>query len=64
LGVVFVSGYMPDVGRLTEIPGAIFLPKPFTPSDLLRAVSRAIPRKPFDVELRSSHHSPVSATTT
>ena len=27
-----------------EIPGAVFLPKPFTPSDLLRAVSRVIPR--------------------
>jgi two-component system, cell cycle sensor histidine kinase and response regulator CckA len=44
LGVVFVSGYVPDTGRLNEVPGAIFLPKPFTPSDLVRAVSRVVPR--------------------
>jgi two-component system cell cycle sensor histidine kinase/response regulator CckA len=39
LGVVFVSGYVPDTGRLSQIPNAVFLPKPFTPSDLLHAVS-------------------------
>ena len=42
LGVVFVSGYVPDTGRLSDIPGAIFLPKPFTPSDLVRAVGRVL----------------------
>jgi len=47
LGVVFVSGYVPDAARLDGIPGAVFLPKPFTPSDLLRAVSRALPRVPL-----------------
>jgi two-component system cell cycle sensor histidine kinase/response regulator CckA len=44
VGVVFVSGYVPDAGRLDDIPGAIFLPKPFTPGDLLRAAGRAIRR--------------------
>jgi two-component system cell cycle sensor histidine kinase/response regulator CckA len=42
LGVVFVSGYVPDTGRLSDIPGAVFLPKPFTPSDLIRAVGRVL----------------------
>jgi len=51
LGVVFVSGYVPDTGRLTEIPGAIFLPKPFTPSDLLRAVGRVVPRPSRDSDV-------------
>jgi two-component system cell cycle sensor histidine kinase/response regulator CckA len=46
LGVVFVSGYVPDLAPLEDIRGADFLPKPFTPSDLLRAVSRAVPRAP------------------
>jgi CheY-like chemotaxis protein len=44
VGVVFVSGYVPDGGRLEEVPGAIFLPKPFTPVELLRAAGRAMPR--------------------
>jgi two-component system cell cycle sensor histidine kinase/response regulator CckA len=48
LGVVFVSGYVPDAARLDEVPGAVFLPKPFTPSDLLRAVGRALPRPMVD----------------
>ena len=43
LGVVFVSGYVADMARLNDLPGAIFLPKPFTPSDLLRAVGRVVP---------------------
>jgi two-component system, cell cycle sensor histidine kinase and response regulator CckA len=51
LGVVFVSGYVPDIGRLNDIPGAIFLPKPFTPSDLLRAVGRLVPRHSRDSDL-------------
>jgi two-component system cell cycle sensor histidine kinase/response regulator CckA len=50
LGVVFVSGYVPDAARLDEIPGAVFLPKPFTPSDLLRAVARALPRGGHNAE--------------
>jgi two-component system cell cycle sensor histidine kinase/response regulator CckA len=45
MGVVFVSGYVPDGGRLEEVPGAVFLPKPFTPVDLLRAAGRAIPKR-------------------
>ena len=44
VGVVFVSGYVPDPDRLTEVPGAVFLPKPFTPDELARAASRALAR--------------------
>lgn len=46
LGVVFVSGYMPDAARLDGVAGAEFLPKPFSPADLLRAVARALQRTP------------------
>jgi len=53
LGVVFVSGYVPDVARLTEIPGAVFLPKPFTPSDLVCAVGRIIALQPQAI---AGHH--------
>jgi two-component system, cell cycle sensor histidine kinase and response regulator CckA len=49
-GVVFVSGYVPDVARLGDLAGAIFLPKPFTPSDLVRAVGRVAPRLPAPFE--------------
>ena len=42
--VVYMSGYVPDDDRLAEPPGAVFLPKPFTPSDLLRAITRALAR--------------------
>lgn len=50
LGVVFVSGYVPDLAPLADIRGAVFLPKPFTPSDLSRAVGRVIPRSPVPAE--------------
>ena len=43
-GVVFVSGYAPDADRLGGVPGAVFLPKPFTPVDLVRAARRALSR--------------------
>jgi two-component system cell cycle sensor histidine kinase/response regulator CckA len=43
-GVVFVSGYVPDPGRLDEVPDAVFLPKPFTPGDLVRAACLALAR--------------------
>ena len=41
---VFVSGYAPDSAKLDGVPGAVFLSKPFTPDDLLRAAARAIRR--------------------
>ena len=44
VGVVFVSGYAPDAGRLDGVPGAVFLAKPFTPDELLRSTARAIRR--------------------
>jgi two-component system cell cycle sensor histidine kinase/response regulator CckA len=50
LGIVFVSGYVPDLAPLGDIRGAVFLPKPFTPSDLSRAVGRVIPRCPVPME--------------
>ena len=44
VGVVFISGYAPDASWLNDVPGAIFLAKPFTPSDLLRSTGKAIAR--------------------
>jgi two-component system cell cycle sensor histidine kinase/response regulator CckA len=44
VAVVFISGYHSDIGRLDSIPGAIFLPKPFTPIDLLRVTGKALNR--------------------
>ncbi len=41
VGVVVMSGYVPDSGWLDEVPGTVFLPKPFTPTDLLRATNKA-----------------------
>jgi two-component system, cell cycle sensor histidine kinase and response regulator CckA len=58
LGVVFVSGYVPDLSPLSDIRGAVFLPKPFTPSDLLRAIGRATPRTAASLEpvaVRAEH---------
>jgi two-component system cell cycle sensor histidine kinase/response regulator CckA len=42
IAVVFISGYVPDHRRIEGLPGAIFLPKPFTPLDLVKAVERAV----------------------
>jgi CheY-like chemotaxis protein len=44
--VVYMSGYVPDDGGLTDPPGAVFLPKPFTPADLVRAVAIALTGSP------------------
>jgi two-component system cell cycle sensor histidine kinase/response regulator CckA len=44
IGVVFISGYVPDLRRLDDLPGALFLPKPFTPFDLTRVAARAVGR--------------------
>jgi two-component system cell cycle sensor histidine kinase/response regulator CckA len=44
VGVVFISGYVPDAKRLEGLPGALFLPKPFNPGDLIRTAERAIRR--------------------
>jgi PAS domain S-box-containing protein len=44
VGVVIISGYLSDIGRLDVIPQAVFLPKPFTPGDLLKAAGKAITR--------------------
>jgi two-component system cell cycle sensor histidine kinase/response regulator CckA len=41
LAIVFMSGYVPDDVQLDIFTGAVFLPKPFTPSDLSRAVATA-----------------------
>ncbi len=48
VGVVFVSGYVPDLRRLEGLPGAMFLPKPFTPLELIKTVERAL-RQPRPV---------------
>ncbi len=44
VGVVFISGYAPDASWLDDVPGAVFLPKPFSPTDLLRATGKSIAR--------------------
>lgn len=40
--VVYMSGYVPDDSSLAEPAGAVFLPKPFTPAELIRAVETAL----------------------
>jgi two-component system cell cycle sensor histidine kinase/response regulator CckA len=42
VGVVFMSGYVPDHRRVEGLPGAIFLPKPFTPLDLVKTAEKAM----------------------
>jgi two-component system cell cycle sensor histidine kinase/response regulator CckA len=46
VGVVVMSGYVPDTGWLDGIPGTLFLPKPFNPTDLIRAIHKARARSP------------------
>jgi two-component system cell cycle sensor histidine kinase/response regulator CckA len=40
--VVFISGYVPDYRRVEGLAGAMFLPKPFTPLDLVKTVEKAL----------------------
>ncbi|AMV25647.1 Blue-light-activated protein [Gemmata sp. SH-PL17] len=40
--IVFISGYVPDLKRLDGFSDGVFLPKPFTPFDLLRCAERAL----------------------
>jgi two-component system cell cycle sensor histidine kinase/response regulator CckA len=40
LPIVFVSGYVPDQRRLEGLARAVFLPKPFTPGELVKTVDR------------------------
>jgi two-component system cell cycle sensor histidine kinase/response regulator CckA len=42
VAVVFISGYVPDHRRVEGLPGATFLPKPFTPLDLAKTVERVL----------------------
>ena len=44
IGVVVASGYLPDTARFDGVPDAIFLPKPFTSADLMRAAGDAVAR--------------------
>lgn len=46
VGVVVMSGYVPDTGWLDGVAGTVFLPKPFSSSDLLRATNKACLRVP------------------
>jgi DNA-binding response OmpR family regulator len=39
-----MSGYVPETARLKEVTGAVYVPKPFTPTELLRAVAEVLPR--------------------
>jgi PAS domain S-box-containing protein len=45
VGVVFISGYTPEIERLESLPWAVFLAKPFTPTDLQKATAKAITRR-------------------
>lgn len=60
IGVVFISGFVPDQERLDGLPGALFLPKPFTPLDLVKTVERAFRRPPAS-HPGSSWRSPASS---
>jgi two-component system cell cycle sensor histidine kinase/response regulator CckA len=42
VGVVFISGYVPDHRKVESLPGALFLPKPFTPIDLVKIAEKAL----------------------
>ena len=42
VGVVFISGFVPDHRRLEGMAGALFLPKPFSPLDLIKIVERVL----------------------
>ncbi|HUR55001.1 MAG TPA: ATP-binding protein, partial [Gemmataceae bacterium] len=42
VGVVFISGGLADAVRLEQVPGAVFLPKPFTAAELVRTVRRGL----------------------
>jgi PAS domain S-box-containing protein len=49
IGVLFISGYAPDIDSLYSLSGALFLAKPFTPADLRKAVAKALTRRPQPV---------------
>lgn len=38
LKVIYSSGYVPEGGEALTLPGAVFVPKPFSPDLLVRAV--------------------------
>lgn len=42
VGVVIVSGFAPDADRLGDETGAVFLHKPYSPADLIRAADVAV----------------------
>ena len=42
VGVVFISGFVPDAQRPGPFADAVFLPKPFAPLDLIRCTERAL----------------------
>ena len=44
VAVVVMSGYLSDNVIIDGVPNAVFLPKPFAPSDLIRAASKALVR--------------------
>ncbi|VTT97888.1 pas pac sensor hybrid histidine kinase : PAS/PAC sensor hybrid histidine kinase OS=Geobacter sp. (strain M21) GN=GM21_3966 PE=4 SV=1: PAS_8: PAS_4: HisKA: HATPase_c: Response_reg [Gemmataceae bacterium] len=57
VGVVFISGYAPDNRKFADLPGALLLPKPFTPEDLAKVALRVLRRgrgghEPGEVHVR------------
>ena len=43
LPILVMSGFAADSQVLAEMPGVPFLPKPFTPRELLQRIARALP---------------------
>ncbi|HEX4613554.1 MAG TPA: response regulator, partial [Urbifossiella sp.] len=62
IGVVLTSGYVPDADRLDGIPGSVFLSKPYTPTDLVRAAGRALARAAEAAGLGETGRPPVTLT--
>jgi two-component system cell cycle sensor histidine kinase/response regulator CckA len=42
VGVVFISGYVPDHRLVEGLAGTLFLPKPFSPLDLVKTAEKAL----------------------
>ena len=53
--IVFMSGYVPEAGHFDGVPDALFLPKPFTPAELARAVSKAFAAHRRENSSRRAH---------
>ncbi|MDY3555913.1 PAS domain S-box protein [Gemmata sp. JC717] len=53
VAVVFMSGFVPDLRRADGFADGVFLPKPFTPLDLIRCTERALRQRTGDAGARA-----------